>query len=46
MCKGAPGVKQGFCGKSVRLRDIEQNWAFWEENGAFEKNECAKGTLW
>ena len=44
--QGATGVKQGFCKKSVCLRDFEEIWKFWEENGTFGKKECAKGTLW
>ena len=41
--QGATGVKQGFCKKSVCLRDFEEIWTFWEENGTFRKKSLRKG---
>ena len=41
--QGATGVKQVFCKKSVCLRDFEEIWTFWEENGTFGEKGVRKG---
>ena len=43
--QGATVVKQGFCKKSVCLRDFEEIWTFLEENGTLEKSVCKRDTL-
>ena len=43
MQKGLLGLKWGFCGKSVCLRDFEENWAYREKIGLLVKMNVLRG---